>query len=277
MTLTKFEAQQLYLDLMKKSLSYSLWDDPGLPLLAYAHTMPVPMRWCARLITAALKPWKMQLLHGVGRDLGEDGRKWPGQAHTMIGLKRLDQLQECISDVIEQQIPGDLIEAGVWRGGASIFMRAVLKAHGVGDRRVFVADSFAGLPAPDSAYPQDRGDVHHQVSFLAVSQEQVEDNFRKYGLLDEQVVFLRGWFKDTLLDAPSDCFSVVRLDGDMYGSIMDGLVYLYPKLSPRGYCVIDDYGALESCQAAVRDYRREHSIEAPIHEIDWTGIYWRKS
>ena len=204
------------------------------------------------------------------------GRKWSAQAHTMIGLKRLDQLQECISEVIEQQIPGDLIETGVWRGGASIFMRAVLKAHGIGDRRVFVADSFAGLPPPDSAYPQDQGDLHHQVSFLAVSQEQVEDNFRKYGLLDEQVVFLRGWFKDTLPNIQSDCFSVVRLDGDMYESTMDGLVNLYPKLSLGGYCIIDDYGALESCKAAVHDYRREHSIEAPLHEIDWTGVYWRK-
>ena len=235
------------------------------------------MLWCARLITAALKPWKMQLLYTVGQDLREDGRMWPGQGLTMIGLKRLDQLQECISEVIEQQIPGDLIETGVWRGGASIFMRAVLKAHGAGDRRVFVADSFAGLPPPDSAaYPQDRGDVHHQIRFLAVSHEQVAENFEKYGLLDEQVVFLRGWFKDTLPDAPSDCFSVIRLDGDMCESTMDGLVHLYPKLSPGGYCIIDDYSALDRCKEAVHDYRNKHDIEAPIHEIDWTGVYWRK-
>ena len=238
--------------------------------------MSAPMRWCAQLITAALKARRMQLVHGVGRDMGEDGRRWPGQAHTMIGLRRLEQLQECISDVIERQIPGDLIETGVWRGGAAIFMRAVLKAHGVGDRRVFVADSFAGLPPPNSGYQQDRGDVHHRVSFLAVSQQEVEDNFRKYGLLDEQVVFLKGWFKDTLPNAPSDCFSVIRLDGDMYESTTDGLAHLYPKLSPGGYCVIDDYGALDSCRAAVEDYRKEHRIETPIHEIDWTGVYWRK-
>ncbi len=267
------ETQRLYLDLMKKSLSYSLWDDPGLPILTYAHRMPVTMRWFARMTTAVLRPLKLQLLL---RDLREDGHKWPSQAHTMIGLERLGQLQECISEVIEQKIPGDLIETGAWRGGASIFMRAVLRAHGIGDRRVFVADSFAGLPPPNSAYPQDRGDSHHQVSFLAVSQEQVEDNFRKYGLLDEQVVFLRGWFKDTLPNIQSDCFSVVRLDGDMYASTMDGLVNLYPKLSLGGYCIIDDYGALESCKAAAHDYRREHSIEAPIHEIDWSGVYWRK-
>ncbi len=80
---------------------------------------------------------------GGGGDLQwrMEGRDWPLLGHTMIGIKRLDNLQFCVERVLADDVPGDLIETGVWRGGATIFMRAILKAHGVTDRRVWVADS----------------------------------------------------------------------------------------------------------------------------------------
>src|SRR2546423_11221668 len=92
----------------------------------------------------------------------EEGRNWPSYADTMIGLKRLDNLQSCIESVLADGVPGDLIETGVWRGGACIFMRGVLRAPGVGDRRVYVAGSFQGLPPPDAAkHPEDSGAACH--------------------------------------------------------------------------------------------------------------------
>src|SRR5205085_12029434 len=100
-------------------------------------------------------------------------------------------------------------------------------------------------------------------------------NFHKYGLLDEQVVFLKGWFKDTLPTAPIDTLAILRLDGDMYSSTMDALVHLYPKLSKGGFCIIDDYG-LPACRQAVHAYRAQHHIQSEIREIDWTGSFWRK-
>src|SRR5438270_6384568 len=75
-----------------------------------------------------------------------EGRDWPSEAETMIGLKRLDNLQQCVTDALRQRVPGDLVEAGVWRGGAAIQMRAILAAYGERTRRVWVADSFRGLP-----------------------------------------------------------------------------------------------------------------------------------
>jgi O-methyltransferase len=207
-----------------------------------------------------------------------EGKTWPGLADTMVGMKRLDNLHACLRSVLADGVPGDFIETGVWRGGSSIFARGFLAAHGVTDRRVFVADSFAGLPPPDvDQWPADRGDVHHtHAPILAVSQQEVEANFRRYGLLDEQVVFLKGWFKDTLPSAPIDRLAVLRLDGDMYGSTMDALNALYRKLSPGGFCIVDDY-ALPGCRQAIDDYRREHGIVEPIEVIDWTGVFWRKA
>jgi O-methyltransferase len=207
-----------------------------------------------------------------------EGRDWPTHAETMIGLRRLDNIENCITDVLRQGVPGDLIETGVWQGGATIFMRAVLKVFGVTDRTVWVADSFAGLPPPDpERFPADAGDRHHELTFLAVSLEEVKANFARYGLLDEQVRFLVGWFSDTLPLAPIDRLAVLRLDGDMYASTMVALQALYPRLSIGGYVIVDDYGAVPGCRQAIEDFRAEHTISDPLLPIDWGGVYWQRS
>jgi O-methyltransferase len=207
----------------------------------------------------------------------EEGRIWPQQAHSMIGLKRMENLSTCVQTMLKEGIPGDLIETGVWRGGACILMKGILAVNGVTDRKVYVADSFRGLPKPnEAAYPADSGDTTHEYSVLAVSRQQVEDNFRKYGLLDSQVVFLEGWFKDTLPTLPARELGLIRLDGDMYESTMDALRHLYPRLASRGFCIIDDY-YLPTCSKAVQDYRKDHQIVEPIQEIDGVGVFWRKS
>jgi O-methyltransferase len=210
------------------------------------------------------------------RSLGLD---WPEDAETMIGMARMQNLRESAIAVIEDEVPGDFIETGVWRGGACILMRGVLAAYGVADRNVWVADSFRGLPPPSSRYAADEGDIHHTFDELAVSRQQVEENFRRYGLLDGQVKFLEGWFSETLPSAPVERLALLRLDGDMYESTMDALSALYPKLSPGGYVIVDDYGNpnIPACRAAVTDYRDANGIEEEIQEIDWTGVYWRKA
>ena len=110
---------------------------------------------------------------------------------------------------------------------------------------------------------------------LAVSLEQVRANFAEYGLLDEKVRFLEGWFEDTLPTAPIARLAILRLDGDLYKSTMDTLQHLYPKLSAGGYVIIDDYWAIAACREAVTDYRQQQGITEPIRRMDWTGVYWR--
>lgn len=220
------------------------------------------------------------LQHGLPFDKERrlEGNDWPAYAHTMIGMRRLNNIQYCVEDVLSNNIPGDLIETGVWRGGATIFMRAVLAAHDINDRCVWVADSFQGLPPPRSElFPADAGDTLYTHSELAISLERVKANFSKYDLLGSQVRFLKGWFQDTLPTAPMEKLAVIRLDGDMYESTWVSLTCLYPKLSPGGYVIIDDYGAIAACRQAVQDFRRINHISADIQEIDWTGIFWQKT
>jgi hypothetical protein len=188
-----------------------------------------------------------------------------GRGLTGIGMRRLENIQALMERTLADGIPGDFIEAGAWRGGACIFMRAVLEAHGVTDRSVWVADSFEGLPLPQ--LPPERR--------MIAPLEMVQDNFRRYELLDGQVKFLKGWFKDTLPTAPIHELAVLRVDADLYESTMEALKYLYPKVSPGGYVIVDDY-AYFFCAKAVEEFRSQQKITTPLVKIDWTGVYWQK-
>lgn len=288
--------RNLYLDLIKKSLVNWIYlvEEQRYPrtrelnISKALRRNPVELPWKAfgkrlnKKITDTLPlprrgSESVSSLEKLIKDRSE-GRNWSPIAHTMIGFKRLDNLQSCIEDVILKNVPGDFIETGVWRGGSTILMRAVLRAFGVTDRSVWVADSFEGLPSPNAQkYPEDRGDVHELYAPLAVSLEQVQENFRRYGLLDQQVKFLKGWFRDTLPNAPIERLAILRLDGDMYESTIDALTSLYSKVSTGGYVIVDDFGAVPACSKAVHDFRAQNSITDEIKTIDWTGVYWQKS
>jgi O-methyltransferase len=204
-----------------------------------------------------------------------DGLDWPDDAETMIGVPRLLNIVELTRSILDDEIPGDLLEAGVWRGGATILMRAVLAAFDE-QRTVWVADSFNGLPRPDPSYPKDAGDPHWSYSQLKVNAEEVRSNFRRYGLLEEWVQFIPGWFKDTL-PGPVTQLALLRSDGDMYGSTWETLEALYPLLSVGGYVILDDYfGAENGCHVATNDYRAKHDITESLVQIDHSGGYWRR-
>lgn len=197
-------------------------------------------------------------------------------SHTMIGRKRLDNIHHCLDVVRQDNIAGDLAETGVWRGGATIFMRGYLAAWEMTNRTVWVADSFEGLPVPSMEQDKDYDYSASVIPILAISLETVQENFRRYDLLDEQVRFLKGWFNDTLPTAPIEQLSILRLDGDLYESTMDGLNALYHKVSPGGFVIVDDYGDFEPCRRAIDEFREQHGITEAMEEIDWSGVYWRK-
>lgn len=230
----------LYLELLKRTLTGMVYEDP-----------PIAVPW---------------LVHADYRLADRvTGIDWPQHAPCMIG-SRLGNVQQCVEQVLMDGIPGDLAEAGVWRGGTAIFMRALLKVHDAADRSVWVIDSFAGMP-PDTGWAA--------VDRLAVPLAEVQHNFGLYGLLDDQVHFVEGWFRDTLpVQAPGP-FAVIRLDADLYESQADALTYLYPRLSPGGFVIIDD-PQLDGCARAVSEYREKHGIREPVLGTNGYTVYWRK-
>jgi hypothetical protein len=266
---------ELYLELLKRVITREIAPERYRPIGA-GHGLG---RVVLDLVQLALGRGGLELVRKVtyDNDARTEGTDHPVDAETMIGLRRLDNIRNCISAVIEDGIPGDVIETGVWRGGASMYMRAVLKAYGDTERVVWVADSFEGVPPPDAErYPADRGDPLHTIDYLAVPESGVRANFARYGLLDDRVRFLAGWFKDTLPQAPIERLSVMRLDGDLYESTMDALTHLYPRLSRGGFVIVDDYGAMPSCRAATQDFRHAQGIQDPLLEIDRSGVFWRR-
>jgi O-methyltransferase len=266
-----------YLDLMKRVLTrYDFGENyrpvrrPKNELLSWAYYPLNTLNNLARsrgLQLVEYTPFDPEA-RAVGRDKPD--------AETMVGLRRLDNLQFCVTDVIRRKVPGDLIECGAWRGGSCILMRAILAAYGVKDRVVWVSDSFEGLPKPDPRLNPETAQ-YWSGGEMAVSLDEVKQNFRRYGLLDDQVRFLKGFFIDTLPKAPIERIAVLRADGDLYESITQTLDYMYPKVAIGGYVIMDDYGDhLPPARKATDDYRKAHNITEPIHRIDWSGAYWRK-
>ncbi len=301
--------RSLYLDLVKRAVCNILYED--LPDIFYDHNRR-PM--LATDFDLTRRVW--------GEDL-------PSAAHTMVGVKRLENVQHCIEEILREKVPGDLVEAGVMCGGAAVFMRACLKAYNITDRRVFACDAFvpprppipfllrllgrtvlftlASIPNrlwqrwlffrcqalqgdyrafPDCEDPSD--DLihftmwmlrHPSVAFRrrATGLNNVCSHFARYGLLDDQVVLLQGFFSETLPKAPLRDVAVLRLDGDTFEGTMDVMNLLYPKLASGGFCIIDDYHSFSDCRRAVDLYRDEHKIKDKMEPIDNLAVFWRKS
>ena len=204
------------------------------------------------------------------------GKDWPLHGLTMTGLTRLDDLQECIETLVADGVEGDLIEAGVWRGGASMLIRATLDAYGEHNRTVWLADSFRGFPSPDpERWPDDGGLDLSPHEFLSVPAEEVRSYFERFGL-DHDLRFVQGFFHETMPSLRGGDWALVRLDGDTYESTWTTLDALYPGLTAGGYLIIDDYGFVPACREAVHDYRDQHGIEEPIETVDWNCARWRR-
>ncbi len=310
------DATELYLDLLKRALLNLIYEDRSFPQEleedAAGGRDGLLERAAAGVLYAAgrrelfrglshhaqnLMPRSLRKLSAYDRDKRLTGRDFPEQAHTMIGMRRLDNLQALLEQVLEAGVPGDVIETGVWRGGSTIFMRGVLKAHGVTDRAVWVADSFEGMPKPGqpgmerSFNSDEQAQVwrtmirRHPLAVVVMaarlrvgtSYEEVRSTFERYGLLDGQVRFLRGWFNETLPTAPISRLALMRLDGDLYDSTYDALRWLYPKLSSGGYVIVDDYGAFSECRRAVHDYFDVTGESPDLEPVDDHALYWRKT
>ncbi|MES4890955.1 TylF/MycF/NovP-related O-methyltransferase [Streptomyces sp. NPDC096012] len=235
---------------MKRTVSNTIYEDP-----------PVPARWAPG-----------EQYDEINRRLGID---WPSVARTMIGLRRLDNLQESVETVLADGVPGDLIETGVWRGGACIFMRAVLMAHGVRDRSVWVADSLQGMPpAAASSHAGDRELASDRYNdLIAVTGPPCAATSRATASWTTRSRSCRDG--ESLPDAPIEQLAVLRLDSDLYESAEQTLEHLYPKVSPGGFVIVDDVH-IPVCAAAVHDWRAAKGVSEPLHDIDGLGAYWRR-
>ena len=194
----------------------------------------------------------------------------------MIGRQRLENVHACLDAIRADGIPGDLIECGVWAGRRGRVHAGYLAAHELAERRVFVADSFAGLPKPAAV---DEG--------LDISSDVVPIPRDRAGPVEESVPGLRparrpGPVPGRLVRGHACPGGFLAAGAAPAGrgsvsSTRDALVACYDRVVPGGFVIVDDYGAIPQCARAVTDFRAERGITDPIHTVDWTGVYWRKT
>jgi O-methyltransferase/8-demethyl-8-(2,3-dimethoxy-alpha-L-rhamnosyl)tetracenomycin-C 4'-O-methyltransferase len=190
---------------------------------------------------------------------------------TLLTKSQLDLIEKAVLAVEAKGVPGDFLEAGIWRGGAIVLMRALLKAYNISGRKVFAADSFAGIPTNTRAI---NDPVDLWSDRWVASLDEVRQAISRFGLLDDKIKFVVGYFEDSLQSLEGKRFSVVRLDSDSYDSVETSLEYLYPLLSQGGFLIVDDWH-LPGCRMAVMDYRSQLGIRDEVHE--WDGnAYWVK-
>ena len=210
-------------------------------------------------------------------EIRANGYDWPANAYTMVGINRLTNIEMCIRSIINNKTTGDLVETGVWRGGAVIFMKAVLNELAVYDRKIWAADSFKGLPMLNKLYAADEQNKLYLENILIASLEEVKNNFNRFGLLVSSINFLVGIFSETLPNTSIDKIALLRLDCDMYESNIIALTNLYLKVSKGGFIIIDDFNSFKECKIAVNDFRKQHGIIERIIEIDNEAVYWQKN
>jgi len=221
---------------------------------------------------------------------------------TMLSLSSLRSLQRMLDRADRDGVPGDVFEAGVWRGGAVIWLRAVIEAQDTDPstqhRRVWAADSFKGLPMRSyipAGFPGDEADSWFLKDAFHASEESVRSYLSLYGLLDNGVVFVRGFFNESLRslsvgatmgeagDGSSHLLgdiALLRIDCDMYESYMDVLYNLAGRVAPGGFIVADDYSLLPDVRLAVDEFRAAHGISAPLRwatreQRPTDPVYWR--
>jgi O-methyltransferase len=212
-----------------------------------------------------------------------EGRVWPDfPTLSMIGMPRLDNIQKLTLDCLSNNIKGDFIEAGIWKGGAVALMAAILNTTKTKNRRVIGVDSFEGIPpAKPDIYPADA--VHIGCEKIEIllnnSLEEVKGYINRMGLDDgNNIQLIKGWFSEVLPDLVRDGakFALVRIDGDTYESTIQALENLEPCTSQGGYIIIDDYYSWDGCKKATQDYRLIKDITSPLITVDWTCVYWKK-
>lgn len=201
---------------------------------------------------------------------------------TMTSVDRMFGLYTSVRYVLEKNIPGDFVECGVWRGGSSLMMAKMLSDRNITDRKIFLYDTFEGMPPPskkDRSF--DGADAQKQLDENANNKEEsvwcladlndVRKNLSLSNLSTEQILYVQGKVEDTIPQNVPENIALLRLDTDWYESTKHELTHLYPILKKDGVLIIDDYGHWEGCRKAVDEYFAGKKNYLLFHRLDYTG------
>jgi hypothetical protein len=271
-----------YINLIKKSLQEDAYHDPENS--GYLDNIrKLQETGCVNKTIAALREGYLDLVKKSVLGTLYYNPNNPNNRNIIRSLRKtccsedaVNALKYCMQEVEKNRISGDFLEAGVWAGGMTIFMKAFIEAYSNKTRNLWVLDSFKGWPVVNDD-PDAKQCNNQNIPWVMVSLETVKSNFSKYDLLDNRINFIEGFFSETLPSISVGQLAILRLDSDLYASTMESLNALYPKLAVGGYVIIDDYGCFNSCDRAVNEYREQHNINDKMVKQGSVGVYWQKT
>lgn len=194
--------------------------------------------------------------------------------YTITSTERIHALIQAVRYIVNNNIPGDFVECGVWRGGSVMAMALTLLQLSRPERTLHLFDTFSGMPPPGEQDVDYLGrsarDILEDVRY-SVSQEEVEATLHSTGYDRTKLRFVKGSVEETLPAEAPEAIALLRLDTDWYASIRHELTHLFPHLSPGGVIIIDDYGHWQGARLAVDEYIEHHHVRLFLHRIDYTG------
>lgn len=251
-------SKDLYLDLLRDTLTGETYNDGCVARRSLRHFF---------------RRFGIHLGRATTPNERKNGRVWPETALTMAGKKRLDNIRYCLETCDAENVSGDYVECGIWRGGSAIYAAGVIKAN-ESQRWVWGCDSFTGLPAPMSKIDLiDPVRLYIDSDVLAVNYSTVVENFKRFGLFDS-VSLITGDFSQLNLTLPVKKIAVLRLDGDMYKSTRDSLA-LYDRVSRGGFVIVDDYYVIDGCRRAVDEFCVTLPEMPRLKQIDYASVFFR--
>jgi O-methyltransferase len=201
---------------------------------------------------------------------------------TMASRERLYAVYQAVQYIVAAQIPGDVVECGVWRGGASMVAALTLISEGDTSRRVWLYDTFAGMTIPtdsdvhrwagqNARRKWARSERDERNDWCYASLDEVKENLLSTGYPRDRIEFVKGDVSATLASGGPDLISVLRLDTDWYESTKAELETFYPRLSSKGVLIVDDYGVWDGARRAVDEYFDKQHIKMLFQRTDYTG------
>lgn len=201
---------------------------------------------------------------------------------TMTSPERIFALCEAVKYIVSNQIPGDIVECGVWKGGSMMAVAETLISLSDRSRHLYLFDTFEGMTPPsdkdqdiagnqalDLLQQQDKQDSKSIWCYAGIEEVKQALATTKYD--DEKIHLIKGKVEDTIPHQAPSNIALLRLDTDWYESTRHELIHLFPRLAPGGVIIIDDYGHWQGARKAVDEYIQENKIPLLLNRIDYTG------
>lgn len=201
--------------------------------------------------------------------------------YTMTSPERMYSLYKSTEYVINNNIPGDIVECGVWRGGSSMVCALTMIKMQSTDKKIYMYDTYSGMSEPTEKDVDFEGnpsinkwkkmerDEHNKWDYASL--KEVKNNMRKTNYPDEKIIYIKGKVENTIPEKIPEKISILRLDTDWYESTYHELIHLFPRLSKNGVLIIDDYGHWQGSKEAVDNYIEENKVKILLNRVDYTG------